>query len=68
MIVNQDKCNSCGRSKGENHKATVPRPSIEQLQEWISDCVCESTDGCITEPDGICEHGHLSWLRQLGFI
>ncbi len=27
-----------------------------------------STDGCHVEPDGICPHGHPSWLRKLGIV
>jgi hypothetical protein len=31
--------------------------------------VCEATDGCFpVEPDGKCEHGHVSWLRYLGYV
>jgi hypothetical protein len=28
----------------------------------------EALDGCPVEPDGICPHGHPSWLRYLGLI
>jgi hypothetical protein len=28
----------------------------------------ETTDGCIAEPDGVCEHGHPSWLVVLHYI
>jgi hypothetical protein len=35
----------------------------------VSDAVATATDGCDgIEPDGECRHGHVSWLRQLGFI
>jgi len=40
--------------------------TIEQWLVWDGDC--ESTDGCIVEPDGMCEHGHPSWLIRLGLI
>ena len=43
-------------------------PTIEDLEEWISDAVAEATDGCIVEPDGYCEHGCPSWLIELGYI
>jgi hypothetical protein len=39
-------------------------PTIEELEEWHNEGVCEATDGCIVEPDGICEHGCKSWLLQ----
>ncbi len=44
------------------------RPSLEQLQEWEADGVCEATDGCPVEPDGYCPHGHPSWLIKLGYL
>ena len=46
---------------------TVPAPSLEQIEDWIwEDGGCEATDGCWLEPDGICPHGHPSWLLKLG--
>ncbi|MBV9168838.1 MAG: hypothetical protein JOZ81_01980 [Chloroflexi bacterium] len=49
---------------------TTPRPSFEQLEEWITDSVCEATDGCEVEPDGwcSCSPSHPSWLLRLGLI
>ena len=47
---------------------TDPEPTVEQLNEWIYDGICDATDGCRVEPDGICEHGHPSWLIHLGLI
>jgi hypothetical protein len=44
------------------------RPSLAQLQEWMSDGGYEATDGCWVEPDGTCEHGKQSWLLALGLI
>lgn len=44
------------------------RPSLSQLEEWMSDGICEATDGCIVEPDGTCEHGCKSWLLVMGMI
>ena len=46
----------------------MPEPDIEQLEEWSYEGVCEATDGCTVEPDGVCEHGHPSWLLKLGMI
>ncbi len=43
-------------------------PNIEQLEFWTFDGVCEASDGCMVEPDGICEHGHKSWLLILGYV
>jgi hypothetical protein len=28
----------------------------------------EATDGCWVEPDGICPHGHPSWLLYFGLV
>lgn len=47
---------------------TEPQPDFEQLEEWVFDSVCEATDGCPIEPDGVCEHGHPSWLIVMGLI
>ena len=43
-------------------------PDLEQLHLWVLDGVCEATDGCPIEPDGICEHGHPAWLLWLGLV
>jgi len=45
-----------------------PIPSMDQLGYWVSDCIAESIDGCMVEPDGYCEHGRPSWLLALGMI
>lgn len=47
---------------------TTDEPNFEQIEEWVFDSVCEATDGCEVEPDGICPHGHVSWLLKLGMI
>ena len=47
---------------------TIERPDLETLEEWDLDGGCEATDGCWVEPDGVCEHGHPSWLLRLGYI
>jgi hypothetical protein len=44
------------------------RPRIAQMREWMDDGVAEATDGCEVEPDGVCVHGHPSWLRRLAVI
>lgn len=50
-------------------KPTSPRPSIDDLEEWMFEQGgCCATDGCWVEADGICPHGHPSWLLKLGFI
>ncbi len=49
-------------------KPTDPEPELEQLEEWTFDSIVEATDGCRVEPDGECEHGHVSWLLYLELI
>jgi hypothetical protein len=43
-------------------------PDIETLIRWEAEGYCEATDRCRVEPDGICPHGHRSWLLELGLI
>jgi hypothetical protein len=67
------KCESCGEPADPKtgrirHRATEPMPSMEQIEEWVYDSVCDATDGCEVEPDGTCPHGHRSWLLRLGLI
>lgn len=47
---------------------TVPEPEFLALAQFLFDAVAEATDGCFVEPDGVCEHGHPSWLRRLSVI
>lgn len=47
---------------------TMPEPDIEELGDMVLDGDSEATDGCTVEPDGICEHGHPSWLIAMGLI
>jgi len=47
---------------------TVDEPDLDQLEEWMLDNICESTDGCLVEPDGVCPHNHPSWLLRLGLV
>lgn len=49
-------------------KPTTPMPDVETLIEWECGDDYEATDGCIVEPDGVCEHGYPSWLLYLGLI
>ena len=43
-------------------------PDIETLMRWEMEGGCEATDGCWVEADGVCTHGHRSWLLELGLI
>jgi hypothetical protein len=67
-LVAVAECESCGRRQGEKHRATESRPDMDELEEMMSEGVDRATDGCDVEPDGVCEHGHSSWLLVLGLI
>lgn len=43
-------------------------PSLEELRMWMIDGIAEAVDGCVTEVDGVCEHGCNSWLIELGYM
>jgi hypothetical protein len=53
---------------------TVPVPSydevISQLEAAVMDRQVhfETSDGCELEPDGVCQHGHPTWLVRAGLI
>jgi hypothetical protein len=48
---------------------TTDPPSFEDLMDWECDeDGCEATDGCWVEPDGVCPHGHPSWMIVMGVI
>lgn len=56
------------RDESKWPEPTVEPPSMEELSEIVVDVVCPATDGCTVEPDGMCEHGHPSWLLRLELI
>jgi hypothetical protein len=48
---------------------TTEQPDMEELQESAAfEDTFEATDGCMVEPDGVCHHGHPSWLLKMGMI
>ena len=67
-FVNVPECPKCHRKQGERHKVVGKRPGLKTMENWISNCVAKATDGCRVEPDGVCEHGHSSWLLVIGVI
>jgi hypothetical protein len=44
---------------------TVPQPETETIMNWFWSVKVEATDGCMVEPDGVCEHNYPSWLIHL---
>jgi len=61
-------CPTCQRSLGKKGRPTMRRPSLETMERWLDEGYAKATDGCIVEPDGVCPHGHLSWLLLAGLI
>lgn len=48
---------------------TVETPDkIDIMEQFNEDGSCEATDGCRTDADNTCEHGHPSWLLLWGMI
>ena len=48
---------------------TSEMPSMDEIEAMVFDLqMPEATDGCTIEPDGICCHGHPSWLIVMGII
>lgn len=48
---------------------TSPEPDFVALAGQLIDARAEATDGCFPlEPDGVCTHGHPTWLRRLGVV
>jgi hypothetical protein len=45
-------------------------PDVETLIAWEAEGGCKAAcpHGCWVEPDGVCIHGHPSWLLNLGLI
>lgn len=66
--VIEAECPTCGRLEGERHKATRKAPTVGTMERWMEEGVARATDGCRVEPDGVCEHGHASWILRLGLI
>lgn len=56
------------KAKYPDAKKVGKPPSIKTMQKWSFDGIAKATDGCKVEPDGICQHGHKSWLLVLGYI
>ncbi len=46
----------------------IPEPGPEELELMNFNGIAQATDGCEVEPDGVCPHGHPSWLLVLGMI
>jgi len=67
-LVKVSECPKCHRKMGEKHKIITNKPTVETMEKWARLGYAKATDGCRVEEDGICEHGHTSWIRVLGYI
>ena len=48
---------------GKYPEPLVDQPKLDQLQLMMARQIdVEATDGCPCDPDGVCPHGHPSWL------
>ena len=56
------------KTEGKDVKRCNATPSLKTLEKYSNDGIAKATDGCRVEPDGTCQHGHKSWLLQLGYI
>lgn len=54
------------QANAKRPEPTTPQPSEMALHYMLY--VADATDGCTVEPDGVCEHGHVSWLVYLGVM
>lgn len=68
-MMNPGSC-SCSWGNGTRRwpEPTEAEPSSEEIGSWFFDDVVPATDGCEVEPDGVCPHGHPSWMVKLGII
>ena len=49
-------------------KPTTKEPSVKTMARWSELGKAKATDGCWTDEDGTCPHGHPSWIVKLGYI
>ncbi len=66
--VIREAVKSAARLRRSWPRPTADMPDIETIIEWSHDGDMEATDGCGVEDDGYCEHGHPSWMLELGMI
>ena len=54
-------------NQGPRKTPTKKQPTLRTLEKYAWNGRAKATDGCWTEPDGECPHGHVSWLVYLGY-
>lgn len=64
-----DKVSYSSQTSSEPEGDPPQPPDEARLWEWVDEYgKCMATDGCWVAPDACCEHGHKSWLLELGLI
>jgi hypothetical protein len=64
-----NKCITQPQAWLDDEAEPEPPPTAEDLWDWLDEYgLCTATDGCWVAADGVCEHGHRSWLLELGLI
>ncbi len=54
--------------KGLGRALAGELPSVQELNEWTMDSVCDTPTGHSVEPDGFGPDGCPAWLLLLGFL
>lgn len=66
ITLREVKAKLSNKRATQEKEAESSEPSLDQIFEWLSEGVCEATDGCQVEPDGTCPHGCKSWALEMG--
>ena len=48
--------------------AVMAVPGTLTLRRWMEEGRARATDECRVAVDGVCEHGHPSWLVTMGMV
>lgn len=57
-----------GVERKMRYRSIIKQPSINTLQRWDEDGICNTVFGEKTEPDGYGPEGEPSWLLAMGMI
>jgi hypothetical protein len=64
-----EKVSAGSQTESEAEDDPSQPPDEALLWQWVDEYgKCTATDGCWVLPDQCCEHGHKSWLLELGLI
>jgi hypothetical protein len=71
VVRDAPACPTCHQPRLAPHRAVTPVPNLRALLDHhLADAqvTVQATDGCQTEVDCLCPHGHPSWPLQLGLV